>query len=209
MTDSDDDIPVKTHDSAVAELCKSLINVFIKSSQDTHGDTPLEKLKNAAKYDGNEPMWSAITALSTYREAKAAERQASAMESLVKTARTLSMSETADTTAQAIVDQREPKRDYLASTYSLPTETLSLLWAMRGLLIDASIRSLSKPDRFDPYRRLSTEEIAWSLRLSPEQLTAEFPRTPDGSIDYALLEDFDLVHYGGSDDAPDDWLYNG
>lgn len=209
MTEPDDISPSRTHDAAVAELCKSLINVFIKSSQDTHGDTPLDKLKNAAKYDGNEPMWSAIEALSTYRGAKAAERQASALESIGKAMSSLQRSESSDTAAQAIVDLREPKRDYLASTYSLPMPTLSLLWAIRGMLMDASVKSLSRPDRFDPYRRLTTDEIAWTIRVASEDLYAMLPRTPSGDIDYDLLEAFDIVYYDGTPEAPDGWMFNG
>lgn len=203
--------PNKNHDDAVAELSKSLINVFIKSSQDAHGDTPLDKLKNAAKYDGNEPMWAGITALSAHRSAKAAERQAAALEDISKTVRRIQISEDSSVPAQAIIDQREPRRDYLATTYSLPTATLSLLWAMRGMLVDASIKSLSRPDRFDPYRRLTTEEIAWSLRMSPAEFYAALPYKHDlrPAIDFDLLEAFDIYHYGGTSDAPDDWMYGG
>jgi hypothetical protein len=131
------------------------------------------------------------------------------LEALAKTASKLQVADSLDTNAQAIVDQRESKRDYLATTYSLPFKTLAVLWAMRGMLMDASIKSLSRPERFDPYRRLSTEEIAWSLRLAPEGLWESLPKTADGAIDYEILEDFDIMHYGGTDDAPDDWLYGG
>src|SRR5687768_9744131 len=119
MTDPEE-TQTRTHDDAISELSKALINVFIKSSQDAHGDTPLDKLKNAAKYDGNEPMWSAVSALSAHRAAKAAERQASALESLSKTVSAQQHFEDSDAAAQAIVDQREPKREYLSTTYSLP-----------------------------------------------------------------------------------------
>lgn len=209
MTETTEAVP--THDSAIADLCKTLINGFVKKSQETHGDTPLKKLQNAIQYDGNEAMWDGITALSTYLSARAQERQAAALEAVAKTASLLQRAETTDQTAQAIVDQRESKRDYLASTYSLPMPTLSLLWAMRGMLMDASIRSLSKPDRFDPYRRLSTEEIAWSLRMDPADFYAMLPSTGGATprIDFALLEEFDIVYYGGSDTAPDDWMFGG
>lgn len=209
MTEITQDSPTPTHDSAIGELCKTLINAFVKKSQDTHGDTPLAKLQNAIKYDGNEAMWDGITALSTYLSARAQERQAQSLESLAKTLAAQHRTESASTDAQAVIDSREPVRDYLASTYSLPMPTLSLLWAVRGMLVDAAIRSLSKPSRFDPYERLTTDEIAWALRMDRADLYAMLPQTPNGSIDFALLEDFGIVHYGGSDTEPDDWMFGG
>jgi hypothetical protein len=201
--------PQKTYDGSIGDMVKSLINSIIKDSQDTYGDTPLEKVRNQLKFNTGGDTLAGITALSAYMSARSSERQAAALEALAKTASKLQVADSLDTNAQAIVDQRESKRDYLATTYSLPFKTLAVLWAMRGMLMDASIKSLSRPERFDPYRRLSTEEIAWSLRLAPEGLWESLPKTADGAIDYEILEDFDIMHYGGTDDAPDDWLYGG
>jgi hypothetical protein len=201
--------PQKTYDGSIGDMVKSLINSIIKDSQDTYGDTPLEKVRNQLKFNTGGDTLAGITALSAYMSARSSERQAAALEALAKTASKLQVADSLDTNAQAIVDQRESKRDYLATTYSLPFKTLAVLWAMRGMLMDASIKSLSRPERFDPYRRLSTEEIAWSLRLAPEGLWESLPKTADGGIDYEILEDFDIMHYGGADDAPDDWLYGG
>lgn len=210
MAETDDDLPVRTHDAAIFELAKSLINSIVKESEEVHGETPRDRLKNQIKYRTDEKMVGAIGALSSYLQAKSSDRQATAMESLAKTASRWSMAETVDATAQAIVDQRESKRDYLATTYSLPPLTLALLWAIRGMLMDASVKSLSRPDRFDPYRRLSTEELAWSMRLTPEELWEGLPRVNGhGPIDYDVLEDFDLMHYGGTEMKPDDWVYGG
>jgi hypothetical protein len=201
--------PQKTYDGSIGDMVKSLINSIIKDSQDTYGDTPLEKVRNQLKFNTGGDTLAGITALSAYMSARSSERQAAALEALAKTASKLQVADSLDTNAQAIVDQRESKRDYLATTYSLPFKTLAVLWAMRGMLMDASIKSLSRPERFDPYRRLSTEEIAWSLRLAPEGVWESLPKTADGAIDYEILEDFDIMHYGGTDDAPDDWLYGG
>jgi hypothetical protein len=201
--------PQKTYDGSIGDMVKSLINSIIKDSQDTYGDTPLDKVRNQLKFNTGGDTLAGITALSAYMSARSSERQAAALEALAKTASKLQVADSLDTNAQAIVDQRESKRDYLATTYSLPFKTLAVLWAMRGMLMDASIKSLSRPERFDPYRRLSTEEIAWSLRLAPEGLWESLPKTADGGIDYEILEDFDIMHYGGADDAPDDWLYGG
>jgi hypothetical protein len=201
--------PQKTYDGSIGDMVKSLINSIIKDSQDTYGDTPLEKVRNQLKFNTGGDTLAGITALSAYMSARSSERQATALEALAKTASKLQVADSLDTNAQAIVDQRESKRDYLATTYSLPFKTLAVLWAMRGMLMDASIKSLSRPERFDPYRRLSTEEIAWSLRLAPEGLWESLPKTADGALDYEILEDFDIMHYGGADDAPDDWLYGG
>jgi hypothetical protein len=78
------------------------------------------------------------------------------------------------------------------------------------MLMDASIKSLSKPGEFHPYRRVTTAELAWGLRMKPEDFLGELPRTPRGGlIDYVILADFDIMHYGGSDSAPDDWMFGG
>lgn len=209
MPETDEDLPVKTHDSAVAELCKMLINSVVKDSEGAYGDTPRDRLKYQVKQRSDDSMMGALGAFSTYLAARAAERQATAMESLAKTANRWQLTENLDTSAQAIVDQREPKRDYLASTYSFDTDTLALLWSIRGMLMDASVKSLSRPDRFDPYRRLTTEEIAWSLRISPEELWSRLPRNPREEIDFSLLEEFDIYHYGGTSVNPDDWMFGG
>lgn len=198
----------KTYDGSIGDMVKSLINSIIKDSQDTYGDTPLEKVRNQLKFNTGGDTLAGITALSAYMAARSSERQAAALESIAKTASKLQVAESLDSHGQAIIDQREPKREYLATTFSLPTETLVLLWAMRGMLIDASIKSLSRPDRFDPYRRLTTEEIAWSLRTTPEKLWEMLPRNGDG-IDFELLEDFDILHYNDNDVKPDDWMYGG
>lgn len=204
-----DDLPTRSHDSAIMELCKMLINSVVIDSESSHGDSPREKLKNHVKQRSDDSMMGALSALSAYLNVRAAERQATALESLARTASRLQLSESDDTNAQAIVDAREPKRDYLATTYSLPSTTLSLLWAMRGMLMDASVKSLSRPDRFDPYRRLTTAEIAWSLRVTEDDLWAELPRTPEGGIDFDLLEAFDVMHYDGTATHPDGWMYGG
>lgn len=199
----------KTYGGSIERLVKSLINGLIKESQDTYGDTPLEQIRNRINFESSEHTMRSIGALSTYMQAQASERQAAALESLAKTANKWEMVSATETTGQAIVDQRESKREYLSTTYSLPTADLSLLWAMRGLLMDASVKSLSRPDRFDPYRRLSTEEIGWSLRLSSEELWGRLPRNSKGAIDYALLEEFAVLNYGGTDSEPDVWLFGG
>lgn len=209
MADREDDLPVKTHDGAILDLAKTLINSIVKDSENAHGDTPRDRLKFQVKERSDPTLVGAINALATYGMARAAERQATAMESIAKTAKATAMVETVDANAQAMVDQRESKRDYLATTYSLSPRLLSLLWAMRGMLMDASVRSLSRPDRFDPYRRLSTDEIAWSLRIAPDEFLYGLPRTANDEIDYGLLEEFDIMHYGGTPDAPDDWMYGG
>jgi hypothetical protein len=208
---TDEPTTEKSYDGSLANLVKSLINDVLKESQRLAGDTALEKARKHIQHGVGDNTFLAVTALSTYIQAQAAERQAAATESLAKTAAKFQMSETTETNAQAIVDQRESKREYIASTYSLDTDTLTFLWAFRGILIDASIKSLSRPDRFDPYRRVTNEEVAWTLRLSEEQLLARLPRTDQesGEIDFTLLEEFDILHYGGDLDNPDVWLYGG
>lgn len=201
-----------THDGAILDLCKTLINSIVSDSETVHGDTPRERLKNQVKHRSDPNMVGAIAALSTYGLARATERQATATEMVAKAMGRLRSNggdDTVDETAAAMVELREPKRDYLATTYSLPTDLLLLLWSVRGMVMDASVRSLSKPERFEPYRVLKTDEIAWSLRMEPRSFIERLPRMADGSIDYDLLEDFGLMHYGGSPEAPDDWLYGG
>lgn len=208
MTDDQTTQPSRTYDGSIGDLIKALINVLIEESQETYGDTPKDKIRNHLQFDKVVPALNSIGALSAYVSARAQERQATAMESLARTASMVQAADSAEVSGQAIIDQRESKRDYLATTFSLPTEALTLLWAMRGMLVDASIKSLSRPDRFDPYRRLTTEEIAWSLRMTSEQLWAALPRHADG-IDFSLLEDFDILHYNADDVRPDDWMYGG
>lgn len=201
----------KDLDTSFSELCKTLLNAFVKKSQDMHGDTALTKLQNAVKYEGNEAMWDGITAISTYLSARSQERQAQALESIASTVASQQRADAASTDAQAIIDQRESKRDYLATTYSLPTPMLMFLWAIRGMLVDASLKSLSRPNSFEPYQRLTTAELAWSLRLTSDQFIEALPRRGDDdhSIDYRLLEEFDIMHYGGTDDEPEDWMFGG
>lgn len=209
MVDPDGDLPVRTHDGAVLDLVKTLINSIVKDSETAHGDTPRDRLKFQVKERSDPTMVGAITALSTYGMARAAERQAAALETVAKVANRIQMRDTVDETAQAMVDLREPKRDYLATTYSLDPNTLMLLWSIRGMLVDASLRSLSKPERFEPYNQVTTEEIAWSLRVEPRFVIENLPRRSSGNIDYALLEEFDIYHYGGTEHEPDIWLYGG
>lgn len=208
MAEPSEEAP-KTYDGSIGDLVKSLINSIIKDSEDTHGATPLDKIRNQLKFQEGSGTFAGITALSSYMQARAAERQATSLEALAKTASKLQVAEAVETDGQAIVDLRSPRREYLATTYSLPTEVLSLLWAMRGILVDASIKALSRPGRFDPYRRVSTEELAWSLRMSDQQFLAVLPKTAHGKHDYGLLEDFDIMHYGGDDEYPDEWIYGG
>lgn len=210
MTEPTEETPVRTHDDAVRTWVKSLINGIVKASEsNTHLSSPQDRLMFELRSKADDKVMTGITGLSAYLSALAADRQAQALESLAKSARGMAMAETTDTNAQAIVDDRESKRDYLASTYSLPTHVLTLLWSLRGMLVDASIKSLSRPDRFDPYRRLTTEEIAWTLRVDPGDFYIMLPQTANGMIDYDLLEAFDIVHYGGTDLQPDEWMYNG
>lgn len=214
MADPTVDPMVKqSHDGAILDLCKTLINSIVSDSETVHGDTPRERLKNQVKHRSDPNMVGAIAALSTYGLARATERQATATEMVAKAMGRLQPNGadngTVDETAAAMVEMREPKRDYLASTYSLPTDLLLLLWSVRGMVMDASVRSLSKPERFEPYRVLKTDEIAWSLRVEPRSLVERLPRMADGSIDYDLLEDFGIMRYGGTPDEPDDWMYGG
>lgn len=199
----------RDHDTSIADLVKMLINGEVAVAPDAHGDTQRDKLRNHFKARANDTVMGSIAGLSAYLSARAAERQAVALETLAKVSLTQQRNVAVDTDAQAMVDQRESKRDYLATTYSLPFDELVLLWAIRGMLMDASVKSLSKPDRFDPYRRVTTEEIAWSLRMMAVDVWEMLPRTANDEIDYVLLEEFDIMRYGGTDDAPDDWMYGG
>lgn len=208
VSETEEELP-PTHDEAIGALIKSLINGEVAASKDAFGDTPRDRLRNHMKNRANDTVMGSIVGLSAYLQARAAERQATAMEKVARTVSTTATASREDVTAQAIVDEREPRRDYLATTYSLPFKTLALLWAMRGMVMDAAIKSLSRPERFDPYLRVSTEDIAWSLRLAPEGLWSALPRNPRGEIDYRLLEEWDIVHYGGTSEQPDDWMYGG
>lgn len=208
MTETTEEAP-RNHDQTVAQLCRLLINSVIKESATAHGENERERLTFHVKNRTDDSMMGALTAFAAHRSAQAAERQAAAMETVAKAMNTMALSESNDLTAQAIVDEREPKRDYLATTYSLPTETLMLLWSVRGMLMDASVKSLSRPDRMDPYRKVTTEELAWSLRMTPEQFWQALPQDGKGGRAFDLLEAFDIMHYGGTDDEPDDWMYGG
>lgn len=201
--------PSQKYDISIGDMTKLLINAIIKDSENSYGDTPMEKIRYQLRHGTGNDTLGGITALSSYMAARAAERQATAMESLAKTASKLQVADALDTSGQAIVDDRESKRDYLATTYSLPTELLSFLWAIRGMLIDGSLKSLSKPAQFEPYRRVTTEEIAWTLRMTEQQFYDRLPRTPQGEIDYSILQEFDILHYGGTDERPDNWMYGG
>lgn len=201
--------PAKTYDGSIADLAKSLITDLIKESQDKHGTTPLERIVTHVKYGGADASMASIQALSTYAQAKAAERQADAMEALAKTASRLQIADQVESgVTNSIVEQRESRREYLASNYSLPSTTLQLLWAVRGILVDASIKALSHPERFEPYRKVTTDELAWALRMSPEELLSTLPRFGE-QYDYTLLEEFGIVHFDGTDEVPDGWMYGG
>ena len=201
------------YDDSIGVLAKALINALIAEAHEDRNETSdIDKIRGHLAFGPTGQTVEGITALSSYMAARAAERQADALESVAKTVGKIQESETANSDAQAIVDGREPRRELLASTYSLPSNTLSLLWAVRGMLMDASIKSLSRPDRFDPFRKVTTAEIAWSLRLSELDFYTLLPRTPSSGgldFDFDLLQDFGIMHYGGSDTEPDDWMYGG
>lgn len=199
----------KTYDGSISDLLRALINDLIADSQKTTGDTPREKIKNHFKFQAGEGTLNAITALSSYATAKAAERQADAVESLAKSVASMETEASAESNGQAIIDQRDSKREFLATTYSLPFTTAALLWSIRGMLLDASLKSLSKPERFEPYRRVTTDEIAWTLRVPATEVIELLPRTDQGTIDFELLEEFDIYHYGGTDEFPNDWMFGG
>lgn len=209
------DRPVKSFEELINDLIKALINSMITESQALpYGDNELDKMRKYLQNAGENTL-HAITAMSAYAQARAADRQATAIEALSKTISRTHVSSrvmTSDSTTvpgQSIVDQRESKRDYLATTYSYPSETLALLWAVRGILTDASFKALSNPAVFEPYRKVTSAELAWSLRLSPEVFLNMLPKSPHGSIDFTVLEDFDIYHYDGTDEEPDGWMFGG
>ncbi len=213
MTDEpaiDPEAPAKTHTDAILELAKTLLNSIVKDSEKVdHVSTPMEKLKVQVKDRSDPAMVGAISALSAYGQARASERMATAMETIAKTVKATATDAAVDTNATAMIDLREPKREYLATTYRLDSHTLSLLWAIRGMLIDAALKSLSVPSRFDPYLVTTTEQLAYSLKLDPEDLLELLPKNTKGEIDYRLLEEFEIMRYGGTDEAPDDFMYGG
>lgn len=201
----------KVSDQAIDEITKALIGTFIRNvEEEPYGDSPIEKIRSYLITSKSEKLLEGVADLSAYLHAQSAHRQAKALESIAASINKAQLSSDTDSRAAAIVNDRESKLEYLSLTYSLDTQTLSLLWAMRGILMDASIKSLSKPDRFDPYRRVSTEDLAHALRLSPEGLIQALPNIPDSAkIDYELLDDFDIMHYGGTPEFPDEWIYGG
>jgi hypothetical protein len=202
-------IPVVA-DKAIDEITRALIGTFIRNVEEhPYGDSPIEKIRNYLIQTKSEKLLEGVSDLSEYLTARAAERQAKALEQIAAHVSAQQVAAETSTRTQAITQDRESKLEYLTLTYSLPSSLLSLLWAMRGILMDASIKSLSVPDRLDPYRRVSTEEMALALRISPTELIGLLPRDGESAIDFDLLEDFDILHYGGTDDAPDDWLYGG
>lgn len=197
-------------DKAIDEITRALIGTFIKEVENTpYGDSPIEKIRNFLTLHKSEKLLEGVGDLSKYLAAHAAERQAKALEQIAAHVSAQQIATESSTRTQAITENRESKLEYLTLTYSLPTPLLTLLWAVRGILVDASIKSLSVPERLDPYRRVTTEELSLALRMSPTDFLAALPRDADGSIDFDLLEDFDILHYGGNDEAPDDWLYGG
>jgi hypothetical protein len=202
-------IPV-VPDKAIDEITRALIGTFIKEVENTpYGDSPIEKIRNFLIQSKSEKLLEGVADLSSYIAAHAAERQAKALEQIAAHVSAQQAAAQTSTRTQAITESRESKLEYLTLTYSLSTPLLSLLWAMRGILMDASIKSLSVPDRLDPYRQVTTEEMALALRMTPGAFQAALPRDGDGAIDYDILEDFDLLHYDGTDDAPDGWMYGG
>lgn len=197
-------------DQAIDEITRALIGTFIKEVEgNSYGDTPLDKIRNYIALSKSEKLLEGVADLSAYLAAHAAERQAKALEQIAAHVSAQQIATETSTRTQAITESRESKLEYLTSTYSLPTVYLSLLWAMRGILMDASIKSLSVPERLDPYRRVTTDEMAFALRMTPEDFIAALPQDTDGSIDFDLLEEFDVLHYGGTDEAPNDWMYGG
>jgi len=203
-------VATKTYDDSIGDLAKALINALIADAHENRNETSdLDKIRGHLMAAPLGQTLEGVTALSAYMAARATERQAIAMESVAKAVGKIQAAETANTDAQAIIDSREPVRENLASTYSLPSGVLLLLWSMRGILMDASIKSLSRPDRFDPFRKVTTAEIAWSLRMTSDELIVSLPDTADGGIDFDLLQAFGIMHYGGDDGWPDDWMYGG
>lgn len=221
MTDETPDAPKssgipKVPDQAIDEITKALIGTFIKNVEEVpYGDSPLDKIRSYLITSKSEKLLEGVADLSAYLQAQSLHRQAKALESIAASLNKAQLSTETDNRAQAIVNERESKLEYLSITYSFDPDTLALLWAIRGILMDASIKSLSRPDRFDPYRRVSTETLAHALRLTPERFISSLPRKTDGPrtngfhIDYDLLEDFDIMHYGGTTEFPDEWIYGG
>lgn len=200
----------KVADQAIDEITRALIGTFIKNVEEhPYGDSPLEKIRNYLIQSKSEKLLEGVSDLSDYLHARAAERQAKALEQIASYVSVQKAAVESTTRTQTIAEERESKLEYLTITYSFPSDVLSLLWAMRGILMDASVRSLSVPNRLDPYRRVTTEEIALALRLSPGELIEALPRNPEGQIDFELLEDFAIIHYGGTDVFPDDWVFGG
>jgi hypothetical protein len=209
MTSENSGIPA-VPDKAIDEITRALIGTFIKDVEEfPYGEKPIEKIRNYIIQSKSEKLLEGVADLSGYLAAHAAERQAQALEQIAAHVTAQQAAAAASTRTQAITEERESKLEYLTLTYSLSTPLLTLLWAMRGILMDASIKSLSVPDRLDPYRRVSTEEMSLALRMSPEELIEALPRDADGAIDFDLMEDFDVLHYGGTDAAPDVWMYGG
>jgi hypothetical protein len=197
-------------DKAIDEITRALIGTFIKEVEELpYGDTPIAKIRNYLIQSKSEKLLEGVGDLSRYLAAHAAERQAKALEQIAAHVAAQQVAAETRTRTQAITQGRESKLEYLTLTYSLPTQLLTLLWAMRGVLMDASIKSLSVPDRLDPYRRVTTQEMSLAVRMSPEEFLAALPKDGTGSIDFDLLEDFDILHYGGTDERPDDWIYGG
>lgn len=200
----------KVSDQAIDEITRALIGTFIRNVEEQpYGDTPIEKIRNSLIQSRSEKLLEGVSDLSEYLHARASERQAKALEQIASFVSSQDTAQKTDARTQAITEERESRREYLTITYSLFPETMALLWAMRGILMDASIRNLSVPDRLDPYRRVSTSDMALSLKLTQEKFVDSLPRNPEGEIDFELLEDFDILHYGGTDELPDEWIYGG
>lgn len=207
MTDSG--IPAVA-DKAIDEITRALIGTFIREVEEhSYGDAPIDKIRSYLITSKSEKLLEGVGDLSKYLAAHAAERQAKALEQIAAHVSAQQIAAETSTRTQAITEGRESKLEYLTLTYSLPSRLLMLLWAMRGILMDASIKSLSVPDRLDPYRRVTTEELSLALRMSPDEFLAILPKDASGSTDFDLLEEFDILHYGGTDEFPDDWMYGG
>lgn len=200
-----------TTDQAISTLIRSMISALIaRSREEDYGKTPLEKLEyTLTDRTKSESLLKGINSFTEFLAARAAERQAKALETIAAQGATHRIVSEANQTAQAIIDAREPKREHLALTYSLPPEMLTHLWAMRGIVMDAAVKSLSRPDRFDPYGKVYTDDMAYTLRLSTDEFLARLPRKNDGSLDVELLDAFDIRYYGGSTNQPDEWMYGG
>jgi hypothetical protein len=210
MTEPIEPTAAKTQVDAVERLATQLLTGLVKDSQDKgFGATPVEKIRSLFKDNTSGDTLAGITALSEYLSAHHAGRQATALETIAKEIEKSSAAGSSEVAGQAIIDARVSKREALASEHSLPSPTLSLLWALRGIVVDAAIRALSRPDRFDPYPHVTTEEMAWTFRVTPEAFWEMLPRNSGGDIDYSLLEAFDILHYGGTDEYPDAWMYGG